>query len=185
MTETIVGRPRDDGLTEKALNATYQLLTERPYSEISLVKIAETAGVSRKALYSRWNSKSELIIEAFNLFNPPKMPQLENNIRTQLIDYIEQSLVVIVQNFALFREVLADIQHQPKTLIFFEENFSLPRQTIYCQILQKGVERGEFSVYPNIPLAVEALSAIFRQRILLNKEINREFIESVVDLLIR
>lgn len=184
MTALPVGRPRDEELTEKVLNATYQLLTEQLYSDISLVKIAETTGVSRKALYSRWNNKSELIIEAFNLFNPPQVPQVSESIRTQLIDYIEQSLVIIVQNFALFREVLADIQHHPKTLSFFEENFSLPRQAIYREMLQKGVEQGEFSASLNIPLVVESLSAIFRQRILLNKEINREFIKSVVELLI-
>ncbi|STY62578.1 TetR/AcrR family transcriptional regulator [Mannheimia haemolytica] len=184
MTTAPVGRPRDEELTEKVLATTYQMLAEQEYAEISLVKIAERAGVSRKALYSRWSNKCELVIEAFNLFNPPTLPPLQTSIKAKLLAYIEQSVAVINQNSALFRNVLADILAQPKSFEFFETAFSLPRQQVYQHLIQQGIENGEFEANTDIPLVSECLSAIFRQRILQEKKIDIVFIEKVVEMLL-
>ncbi|QIM67327.1 hypothetical protein A4G16_08065 [Mannheimia granulomatis] len=180
-----LGRPRDEELTAKVLKATYELLSKHHYHEISLVKVAEVAGVSRKALYSRWQNKIELVVEAFNFFNPPEMPDLQGSVKQQLLDYLEQSVAVSNQNPTLFGDILADILGSPQAQAFFDKAYTQPRWKIYSQILEKGVEQGEFSADMNIPLVVESLSAIFRSRILQQKTIEKSFINEVVTLLVR
>ena len=44
------GRPRKKETSEKILSATYSLLTEIPYSEVSYEKIAERAKVTRPTI---------------------------------------------------------------------------------------------------------------------------------------
>lgn len=185
MTTLPVGRPRNEALTENVLNATYRLLSDHRYADISLVKIAETAGVSRKALYSRWQNKCELIIDAFNLFHPPAMPERTGSVKNQLIDYIEQSMSIFNQDIVLFRDVLADILQQPATLAFFEQAFSRPRQTCFREMLQAGIENGEFPPNLDLSLTIECLNAVFRQKILLAEKIERPFIQTLVEFLLK
>lgn len=183
--QTSLGRPRDEELTAKVLRATYELLSEHGYHEISLVKVAEVSGVSRKALYSRWQNKIELVVEAFNFFNPPKIPVLQGSVKQQLIDYIEQAAVASNQNPSLFGDILADILNSPTSHAFFDEAYSQPRWHICHQILEKGIAQGEFSAEMNVPLVIESLSAIFRNRILQRKVIEKPFISEIVELLLR
>lgn len=180
-----LGRPRDEELTGKVLKATYELLSEHGYREISLVKVADVAGVSRKALYSRWHNKIELVVEAFSFFNPPKIPILQGSIKQQLIDYIEQAVEISNRNPILFGDILADILSSPQSHPFFDKAYTEPRWHIYRQILEKGIEQGEFSVEMNVPLVIESLSAILRNRILQRKIIEKTFISEVVELLIK
>lgn len=182
---TSLGRPRDEELTAKVLKATYELLSEHGYHEISLVKVAEVARVSRKALYSRWQNKIELVVEAFNFFNPPQIPVLQGSVKQQLIDYIEQAVAVSNQNPTLFGDILADILSSPQSQPFFDDAYTQPRWHIYRQILEKGIEQGEFSAEMNVPLVIESLSAIFRNRILQHQAIEKHFISEVVSLFIR
>jgi AcrR family transcriptional regulator len=58
------GRPRDPAIDEAVLTATRALLVEVGCDQLSMVAIAERAGVGRPALYRRWPSKTHLVFEA-------------------------------------------------------------------------------------------------------------------------
>ncbi|TFV55220.1 TetR/AcrR family transcriptional regulator [Mycobacterium sp. PS03-16] len=59
-----LGSKRDPSIDAAVLAAARRLLVERGYAATSIDLIATTAGVSRPAIYRRWNSKAELIHEA-------------------------------------------------------------------------------------------------------------------------
>ncbi len=58
------GRPRDPRLDLAMEQATLELLEERGYNDLSLAAIANRAGTTTAALYRRWGSKAELVMDA-------------------------------------------------------------------------------------------------------------------------
>ena len=58
------GSRRDPSIDAAVLAATRRLLIERGYAATTIDLIATTAGVSRPAVYRRWNSKAQLVHEA-------------------------------------------------------------------------------------------------------------------------
>ncbi|MDV3126247.1 TetR/AcrR family transcriptional regulator [Mycobacterium sp. 21AC1] len=55
------GSRRDPAIDDAVLAATRSLLAQRGYAATSIEAIATTAGVSRPALYRRWQSKAHLV----------------------------------------------------------------------------------------------------------------------------
>ncbi len=58
------GSRRDPAIDTAVLEATRALLVAHGYSATTIDLIAATAGVSRPAVYRRWNSKAQLVHEA-------------------------------------------------------------------------------------------------------------------------
>jgi AcrR family transcriptional regulator len=62
--EPKAGRPRDARLDAAILQATVELLEEHGYFDVSLAAIAERAGTTTPAIYRRWSSKADLVVQA-------------------------------------------------------------------------------------------------------------------------
>jgi AcrR family transcriptional regulator len=58
------GRPRDRRLDAAIVDATVALLGERGYHDLALTAVAERASTTTAAIYRRWESKSELVMDA-------------------------------------------------------------------------------------------------------------------------
>ena len=58
------GRPRDVSIDDRALEATRRLLIEEGHAATTIQRIAERSGVHASAIYRRWPSRRELIIDA-------------------------------------------------------------------------------------------------------------------------
>ena len=62
--EQKAGRPRDARLDEAILKATVELLEEHGYFDVSLAAIAQRAVTTTPAIYRRWSSKADLVVQA-------------------------------------------------------------------------------------------------------------------------
>jgi AcrR family transcriptional regulator len=56
-----LGRPRDQSIDARVLDATRALLRERGFEDTTIRAIAETSGVHASAIYRRWRSRTEII----------------------------------------------------------------------------------------------------------------------------
>ena len=61
---TEIGRPRNPQIDDAVLSGTVELLSEMPYTELTVGAIAARAGTSKPAIYRRWPSKAALVHEA-------------------------------------------------------------------------------------------------------------------------
>jgi len=84
------GRPRDPSVDEAIIAATLELLDEQGYAGLSLAEVALRAGVSRTALYRRWDSKAQLVVEAMVSRVPAGGPLDTGSTRGDLLAYTQQ-----------------------------------------------------------------------------------------------
>jgi AcrR family transcriptional regulator len=82
------GRPRDVRLDAAIATATFALIAERGYNGLSLKAVAERAGTSTPAIYRRWSSKAELVLETVFGTSGPEVAadsgDIEADIRTMI-----------------------------------------------------------------------------------------------------
>jgi len=65
------GRPRDESISSRALEATRALLVERGFEATTIQAVADRSGLHISAIYRRWPSRIEMIEEAtFPGLNP-------------------------------------------------------------------------------------------------------------------
>jgi AcrR family transcriptional regulator len=69
------GSRRDPSIDSAVMEATRRLLVERGYAATTIDLIANTAGVSRPAVYRRWSSKAQLVHEALFPDLGPEPPE--------------------------------------------------------------------------------------------------------------
>src|SRR5690349_12917896 len=58
------GRPRKEGVEERVLAATREIVSERGYGATTVDDIARRAGVSKGSVYRRWPTKGALVYGA-------------------------------------------------------------------------------------------------------------------------
>ena len=71
------GRPRDAGRDRAILAATFALLQEFGYRDLTIERIAATAGVGRPTIYRRWASKAALVVAALASTNRIAIPVVD------------------------------------------------------------------------------------------------------------
>src|SRR5579871_6619588 len=91
------GRKRDPRTDVAAIRAVLELVGGgATLSGLSLVTIAEHAGVSRNSLYRRWKTKDELYLDVLDAINQPlpdvEGPSARQDIAAQLAVLIERTL---------------------------------------------------------------------------------------------
>lgn len=59
------GRPRDPARSQAILEATYRLLVEEGYAELTIAKLAAAAGVSTATVYRWWPSKEAVVMDSY------------------------------------------------------------------------------------------------------------------------
>jgi AcrR family transcriptional regulator len=57
------GRPREARLDQAIMDATRELVLERGYNGASLAAVTSRAGTNTAAIYRRWSSKAELVMQ--------------------------------------------------------------------------------------------------------------------------
>lgn len=58
------GRPRDEHLEQRIVDAVGRLLAEQGYDGVTFEEVARRSGASKSSLYRRWRSKQEMVIAA-------------------------------------------------------------------------------------------------------------------------
>lgn len=78
------GRPRNDDLDDRILNATLELIDAGEH--VTVARIVEQGGVNRAAIYRRWSSLTDLIAAALDVGRqvPPSL-DLDGDLHDQII----------------------------------------------------------------------------------------------------
>ncbi|MEO9224566.1 MAG: TetR/AcrR family transcriptional regulator, partial [Acidimicrobiales bacterium] len=156
------GRPRSPEIDDAVMRATRDLLVERGYGGLSVEGVANRAEVGKAAIYRRWPSKAELVVEALRTYTCAGLPTTQaGDLRTDLLAL----LTVVQQSMAerdgpLMATFIAAKARFPDLQAEFDRAFVAERRAYVQQLIRDGVRRGELPANTDVELLAETGPAI-------------------------
>lgn len=152
----MTGRPRDPAVDHAIRQATVELVEERGYRGVSMEGIAARSGVSKQAVYRRYASKGEVILDALAAYAKVSLPTPDTgDLREDLIALLEETFAAQrgvngVLNRALAVEALQD---EAFAALLTDRLIGHRRAAVH-DILGRALARGEIT-HPDPGLLVD------------------------------
>ena len=190
--EATVGRPSDhrgnryrrsDDARLAVLQAADDLLSEIGFAAVTIEGIAARAGVGKQTIYRWWQSKADVLMEAFaeDALQDLKPPDT-GNLRGDLKAHLNNTAKFLTESDAgaVFRALAGQIQHDPVMAIRFRTEY-FERQREQDRIpLRRAIERGELPANTDIDMAVDRLLGPIYFRVLVTgMPVTQEVVEEL------
>jgi AcrR family transcriptional regulator len=182
------GRPRSAAVHDAIRRAALKLFIEQGVEGMSIEAVAAKAGVGKAAIYRRWRTKEELLIDAvIEVFAEPSRPDT-GNVRDDLVQSTRdlQALMSSSPTGDVFPRMAAEVARRTPLGRLYGERVIAPRRTIFGQALRRGITRGELPQAMDVELAIDHLVGTLLLRRLTGrlKRSDASFAERAVDLLL-
>ncbi|MFI8892654.1 TetR/AcrR family transcriptional regulator [Streptomyces paradoxus] len=183
------GRPRSEAVERAIIEGVMRLLEEGvPLAELSIERIARTAGVGKATIYRRWSGKEELFVDVVRAAEPPDPPLPGTSMRDDLVVLLERvrRRGLANRSSAILHSVQAQMKSSPKLWAAYHATVVAPRRRTGLEVLRRGQENGELRT----DLDLELLNDIFVGPMLLravlstDADLPGDLAEQVVDTLL-
>ena len=178
-----VGRPRDAGIDEAILLATWNELNRVGYTAMTMTAVAEGAGIQKPALYRRWPTKPLLVIDSLAKHLPGLIDSDLGSLRADL----EHGLAQLAEAWGTpaarrsFSPLLADIDTDDAARAAFRERVLTPRGAALRAALGRAVERGELRSDSPLDVVADMLEGPLMHRAMLGEgEVDARLLSSVL-----
>ncbi|GAA4589369.1 TetR/AcrR family transcriptional regulator [Planotetraspora phitsanulokensis] len=182
------GRVRSEEARRAILEATATLLAASGYEQLSVDRIATTAGVGKQTVYRWWSSKSAVIAECLldgyvlsDLIVPAKTGDARSDVGNwlrALVDFLDDP-----KNAALFRALAAAASENREVSDRLYERFSGPLHTALVECLRAGIRAGQVRDDAPVPAVADILIGAVLHRALAHIAIPLGTVDGVVDAL--
>ncbi|MBB4715673.1 TetR/AcrR family transcriptional regulator [Streptomyces luteogriseus] len=183
------GRPRSEAVERAIIEGVMRLLEEGvPLAELSIERIARTAGVGKATIYRRWSGKEELFVDVVRAAEPPDPPLPGTSMRDDLVVLLEQvrRRGLANRSSAILHSVQAQMKSSPKLWAAYHATVVAPRRRLGLEVLRRGRENGELRT----DLDLELLNDLFVGPVLVravlrpDADLPDDLAEQVVDTLL-
>jgi AcrR family transcriptional regulator len=140
------GRPRSEAVERAILEGAMKLLDEGiPLAELSIERIARTAGVGKAAIYRRWSGKEELFVDVVRSAEPDDPELTGTSLRADLVVLLEslRQRGVLTRQSAILHNVYAQMKSSPKIWAAYYNTVIARRHRLSLEVLRRGQENGE------------------------------------------
>lgn len=154
------GRPRSEAVERAIVEGVLKLLEEGvPLAELSIERIARTAGVGKATIYRRWSGKEELFVDVVRATEPPDPELPGTSMRDDLVAVLEQlrQRGLMTRSSALLRSVFAQMKSSPKLWEAYHAIVVTPRRQKQYAILRRGQADGELRTDLDVALLNDLL----------------------------
>lgn len=164
------GRPRSEATRIAILDTASSLLESESYSRISIERIAAEAKVGKQSIYRWWDSKADVLLEAYTeraLKRLPMMPRTGDVFRD-----LEQLLQSFFDNARVpavgktIRSLIAEAQHDPEFRSKFHDVFVATRRQMIRDVLSNGVQKGALRADLDVEVTIDLIYGAFWHRLL-------------------
>ncbi|WP_328746782.1 TetR/AcrR family transcriptional regulator [Streptomyces sp. NBC_00285] len=152
---SVRGRPRSEAVERAILEGVVGLLEDGlPLSDLSIERIARTAGVGKAAIYRRWSGKEELFVDVLRAAEPPDIDLPGTSMRDDLVALLEQlrRRGLLRRSSALLHNVHAQMKSSPKIWAAYHAIVVAPRRELQAEILRRGQDNGELRTDVDVEL---------------------------------
>ncbi|MFJ4190774.1 MULTISPECIES: TetR/AcrR family transcriptional regulator [unclassified Kitasatospora] len=149
--------------------AALDQLTSGGYARLTMEGVAGAARTGKAALYRRWASKVELVIDALDSTLPRLhgIPDL-GSARAELLQLIELFTDAICSRAgAALHTLMAELSHQQAEVFkdFIAQRVIEPTKDTILDILRRGVERGDVRPGAVAPLVADVVPAMLMYQV--------------------
>ncbi|MFE7510988.1 TetR/AcrR family transcriptional regulator [Streptomyces sp. NPDC057540] len=140
------GRPRSEAVEQAIFDAVVGLLEDGvPLAELSIERIARTAGVGKATIYRRWPGKEELFVEVLRSVEPSDPVLPGTSVREDIVVLLEalRQRGLAKRSSALLHNVYAQMQLYPKLWNAYQRTVVDPRRNLGLEAVRRGMARGE------------------------------------------
>ncbi|MEV0635833.1 TetR/AcrR family transcriptional regulator [Streptomyces sp. NPDC050619] len=156
------GRPRSEAVERAVLEGVMKLLEEGvPLAELSIERIARTAGVGKATIYRRWSGKEELFVDVVRTAEPPEPELPGTSMRDDLVVLLEQlrRRGLMTRSSALLHNVFAQMKSSPKIWSAYHATVIEPRRRLQIEVLRRGQQSGELREDVDVELMNDMFAA--------------------------
>jgi AcrR family transcriptional regulator len=180
---------RSEEARQAVLEAADDLLAEKGFAGVTMEGIAARAGVSKQTVYRWWNTRTEVLMDAFlqdltEDLTPPDHGDLARDLRAylhQLARFLSHS-----DAGAVFRALIAHAQHDPVFAADFRGRYLDEQRHRDRLPLQRAAERGELPADFDIAAETDQLVGPVYYRVLVTGEpVSHDFTDRLVDAVLR
>ena len=183
------GRPRSEGIERAVIEGVMKLLEDGvPLAELSIERIARTAGVGKATIYRRWSGKEELFVDVVRCAEPPAAQLPGTSMRDDLVALLEQlrQRGLLARSSAILHNVHAQMKSSPKIWAAYHTTVVAPRRELQIEILRRGQAAGELRADLDIELLNDMFVGpmLFRTLMRPDAELPDGLSEQIVDTLL-
>jgi len=166
------GRPRNVATEKAILGASYDLLLEHGFGNVTVEKIAERAKVSKATIYKWWPNKAAVVMDGFLSAAMSRLPVPDTG-------SVMDDIVIQASNLAKFlttsegkviTELIGEGQFDCKLAEAYRFRYFNPRRLDSRRILEKGIKRGELKKDLDLELCIDLLYGPLFYRLLVTGE---------------
>ncbi|MFR9794830.1 TetR/AcrR family transcriptional regulator [Streptomyces sp. MS06] len=150
------GRPRSEAVERAILDGAMKLLEDGvPLAELSIERIARTAGVGKATIYRRWSGKEELFVDMLRAAEPPDPELPGTSMREDLLVMLEslRQRGLASRASAILHNVYAQTKSSPRIWAAYHASVIVPRRRIALEVLRRGQRDGELRADVDVELA--------------------------------
>ncbi|MFD5630287.1 MULTISPECIES: TetR/AcrR family transcriptional regulator [unclassified Streptomyces] len=140
------GRPRSEAVERSIIEGVMKLLEEGvPLGEVSIERVARTAGVGKATIYRRWSGKEALFVDVLRTAEPPDPELPGTSMREDLIALLEplRQRGVAKRTSLILHNVYAQMKSSPKVWEAYHATVVEPRRLSTLEVLRRGQRDGE------------------------------------------
>ncbi len=183
------GRPRSEAAERAIIEAVMGLLEDGvPLAELSIERIARTAGVGKATIYRRWSGKEELFVDVIRAAEPPDPDLPGTSVRDDLVVLLESLRLrgLAGRSPALLHNVHAQMKSSPGLWAAYHDTVVQPRRRLGLEVLRRGRENGELRADVDLQLLNDIVVGPLLVRTVLNPDAGfpDDLAERVVDTLL-
>ena len=179
-----VGRPRSEATRQQILNAAISLLQDKSIQAISIEAIAREAGVSKATIYRWWESKAQVVIDAFIENHLVKTTIPRDLSPKEAIAYHFRSLVDQYSGWPgrLVAQIIAEGQSDIATLRAFRERFHYGRRAVVRELLEQWKATEEIAADTNIEILMDIIyGAVYMRLMVGHAPLDEAFAKSHIE----
>lgn len=156
-----------------------------PLAEVSIERVARTAGVGKATIYRRWSGKEELFVDVLRAAEPPDPELPGTSMRDDLVVLLEslRQRGLRSRTSAILHNVYVQMKSSPKIWAAYHAGVVAPRRALALQVLRRGQENGELRPDIDLELANDLFSGPMLVRTIMRPdgELPEDLAERIVD----
>jgi AcrR family transcriptional regulator len=158
-------RRRGRALEDAIYRAALEELAEHSFAGFSIERVAQRAGTGKSAIYRRWPTKLDLVVDTMaHAFPPPGPATSTGDLRTDLMRFHLRVAEALGGTLgAALRANIGEHHQHPELAAALQERILAPRHQILGELLAAGVERGEVRSGALTPECIQTGPALLRQ----------------------